>query len=547
MEIHALNAREQILKEIYSKLVEAVPQAVLLMNSEPSQPSNFPGSSDISGPRALSFSTSGGAPLCKSDYPGVRFWTFDEWNAYRKILIMEGGILQIPESINADHSTDEQQESEDRRSKKSNATKKKKTIRRALYLEDEHGETVSDNRAGEIRRVAREIWAQLWNEGHAPETWGAKTANVAAFYYKQMSLCCPELRLCHGDWKAERLAIDSYSQWRTTRSKGDEMKSASRSRSRAHSRAHSKRKARSASDMDSSEDDSQPTKRVKATMSSSTPSSNSISISNPTPDTVHSRESANPAVNVQSSSSSAVALISAIAITPAESGSPVANENDEELEYIDASLGLAGSACDPTTASGQRDDTDPGTHERQQTPIASTSVPTTARNPTNSMPLDPLADMFDMTPATAQTATTSTSAATVIPPASELPALTSGDIVTDSVRTAVPTMQLKKKKKSPKMFANSSSTASNLFAKDWLKTHEGESREQFQSAWEALESAERKMYEDRSAATIAALKAEKAAAKRAEKAAKVSGKKKAGQVTLPASAGTKKVLGSIQV
>ncbi|KAL6306983.1 hypothetical protein BKA93DRAFT_129306 [Sparassis latifolia] len=87
----------------------------------------------------------------------------------------------------------------------------------------------------------------------------------------------------------------------------------------------------------------------------------------------------------------------------------------------------------------------------------------------------------------------------------------------------------------------------NLFAKDWLKTHEGESREQFQSAWEALESAERKMYEDRSAATIAALKTEKAAAKRAEKAAKVSGKKKAGQVTLPASAGTKKVLGSIQV
>ncbi|GBE85520.1 hypothetical protein SCP_0800370 [Sparassis crispa] len=70
------------------------------------------------------------------------------------------------------------------------------------------------------------------------------------------------------------------------------------------------------------------------------------------------------------------------------------------------------------------------------------------------------------------------------------------------------------------MRPNKSNTVFNLFAKEWLKEHEGESQDQFQATWDALPQEQCKRFEDESATAIAAVKAEKVVAKQAQKALK---------------------------
>lgn len=88
-----------------------------------------------------------------------------------------------------------------------------------FYLQDRSGASVKEGRAREICTHARSIWEHLASKNMAPKTWLKRSAPAAAYYYQEMYKFCDDLRLGEGDWKAERLAIDTYSGW--TRGKSD--------------------------------------------------------------------------------------------------------------------------------------------------------------------------------------------------------------------------------------------------------------------------------------------------------------------------------------
>jgi len=88
------------------------------------------------------------------------------------------------------------------------------------YVVDRSGVPVDGHRAGVIRSYARSFWAELSHKGQAPNKWkGESTLQIAENYRLQMANLCVELRLCENGWKADQIAIDNYSSWRTARIK----------------------------------------------------------------------------------------------------------------------------------------------------------------------------------------------------------------------------------------------------------------------------------------------------------------------------------------
>ena len=91
------------------------------------------------------------------------------------------------------------------------------------YVEDENGVGVDGHKATGMRSLMREIFAHLYSQGVHPRTWAKGDLIVQNFYRETMYRRFPELRLCEGSWKVDKIAIDNYSSWRDVHVKEEEV------------------------------------------------------------------------------------------------------------------------------------------------------------------------------------------------------------------------------------------------------------------------------------------------------------------------------------
>jgi hypothetical protein len=67
-----------------------------------------------------------------------------------------------------------------------------------------------------MRKFARSIWVSFGNQDVTlSDKWGQADVRVKTQYYTAMNKRFPELLLCELDWKADQLAAEMYSGWRT--------------------------------------------------------------------------------------------------------------------------------------------------------------------------------------------------------------------------------------------------------------------------------------------------------------------------------------------
>jgi hypothetical protein len=76
---------------------------------------------------------------------------------------------------------------------------------------------ITEAKASEVSHHCRLIWEYLAQQGVAPTTWKKCSAPAAQYYYSEIYKFHPDLRLCDGNWKAEKLAVDTYPGWHRTR------------------------------------------------------------------------------------------------------------------------------------------------------------------------------------------------------------------------------------------------------------------------------------------------------------------------------------------
>jgi len=82
-----------------------------------------------------------------------------------------------------------------------------------FYIQKEDSSFITEIEAGQICTQARLIWEALHTRGIAPDCWGRVSIEAADYYFEQMYAFCEYLRFREGDWKAQRLAIDTYPGW----------------------------------------------------------------------------------------------------------------------------------------------------------------------------------------------------------------------------------------------------------------------------------------------------------------------------------------------
>jgi hypothetical protein len=85
------------------------------------------------------------------------------------------------------------------------------------YMEDADGVPVDGDRAGAMRRHARAIWDHFATKGIPVKMWTKTDSLNQQYYYTDMCQQFPELRLCNLNWKADKIAMDTYSSWYSNR------------------------------------------------------------------------------------------------------------------------------------------------------------------------------------------------------------------------------------------------------------------------------------------------------------------------------------------
>ena len=84
------------------------------------------------------------------------------------------------------------------------------------YIQHENGEVIDGWRASDIRRFARSIFVGFAMQGKVFHSWVEGVDAVSrTSYYRDMVARFPEVGLCELDWKAEQVASEIYSQWRS--------------------------------------------------------------------------------------------------------------------------------------------------------------------------------------------------------------------------------------------------------------------------------------------------------------------------------------------
>lgn len=101
-----------------------------------------------------------------------------------------------------------------RKSKKKAKLGEDPTPRDSLYyIQDAQGNSIDERRATGLGDHARRIWTSLREKGMAPESYLKMSAPALQYYRQMMYADYPELRLCEGHWKLERLGKDTYPNW----------------------------------------------------------------------------------------------------------------------------------------------------------------------------------------------------------------------------------------------------------------------------------------------------------------------------------------------
>ncbi|KAH9954904.1 hypothetical protein BC827DRAFT_1158514 [Russula dissimulans] len=67
--------------------------------------------------------------------------------------------------------------------------------------------------ASNIRDLARALWRDIYQSGHAPDTWGSMTNEVRNNFYQEVEMTWPVLHFCDNHWKTNQIATTLYSQW----------------------------------------------------------------------------------------------------------------------------------------------------------------------------------------------------------------------------------------------------------------------------------------------------------------------------------------------
>lgn len=154
--------------------------------------------------------------LRQEDYPNIRFWTRQDWNAAAQEQVLEVDAAEEGETF--PDFDEEDGGSKDPSPGPANVRGKHRSsqgINVAMkYIELEDGTVVDGFRAAEIRRYARSLWVQMALDGKLPRTWSDVDATSQATYNESMSQRFVELRFCATDWKANLVATDNYPSWR---------------------------------------------------------------------------------------------------------------------------------------------------------------------------------------------------------------------------------------------------------------------------------------------------------------------------------------------
>lgn len=84
------------------------------------------------------------------------------------------------------------------------------------YIQDMDGKAIDGHQAREIRIHARAIFVGFAMQGKHFTLWGDADATSRRFFYNEMVICFEELQCCDLDWKAERIATNTFPGWKTT-------------------------------------------------------------------------------------------------------------------------------------------------------------------------------------------------------------------------------------------------------------------------------------------------------------------------------------------
>ncbi|OJT12487.1 hypothetical protein TRAPUB_10964 [Trametes pubescens] len=165
----------------------------------------------------------------REDYPLVPYWTRAEWNMAQK------NVAPIPGQKRA-----------------RGATLVAQGINKTLaWITEADGTAVDGHEATELRGRARAYFVYLYNDGRAPDTWhhGAD-ARIKAELEDYLRAHVVVFQYCDKNWKAQKLATDTYAQWYskfTKRMARKAEKEAERARQEAANAVQGKKRARKSS------------------------------------------------------------------------------------------------------------------------------------------------------------------------------------------------------------------------------------------------------------------------------------------------------------
>ena len=120
----------------------------------------------------------------RSAYPNVRFWSEKQYKEWKKTT---EGMKKAEE----------------------NAT---------VYLENEKGEQLSEDRVAKIMSMMREIWHNLRGRGQIDSqmTWTTMPLSMKKVFCAELANTYTELTLCEDSWKTDQLAKTYYPSWKQT-------------------------------------------------------------------------------------------------------------------------------------------------------------------------------------------------------------------------------------------------------------------------------------------------------------------------------------------
>ncbi|KAK7000179.1 hypothetical protein R3P38DRAFT_3219059 [Favolaschia claudopus] len=126
--------------------------------------------------------------LKQDDFPNAKYWQQSAW------------VAQVKADSGRSNADDSQQA-------------KKNSL---LFITDKNGAPLPSARLTATRRRCAEYFFELKSAGVLPTTWSQGTLTIKQNFRAVLENDVPELRLCDGHWKADKLGSLTYSSWCST-------------------------------------------------------------------------------------------------------------------------------------------------------------------------------------------------------------------------------------------------------------------------------------------------------------------------------------------